>query len=282
MPASFFIWVFISRASQASMKIFFILQCLFIAMLSGLPAYAQDDLFQATDYANGLQAYLDEDYQTARTYWLNSAKANDAKSMFNLGLLHEKGLISGADEQKADKWFQLAGKHGYGPADYHLAQKLLAKGEQTKAQALLDRAANSGFLLAAQQLGKTNNKTPFKSSDITNSKNADRTNVKHNTELNFLGETWILQRRSSAWTIQMLAFKELDKVHRFIQENQLNNKAAYFVERAEGVVYYKLIYGEYENKEQANQAREKLAPKLKEFGPWLRSMSSVQAVIAKR
>ena len=84
------------------MKILFLLQSFFISMLLCLPAYAQDDLFQQADYAAGLQAYLDEDYQVARTHWLKAAQANDAKSMFNLGLLHERGLISGADEQKAD------------------------------------------------------------------------------------------------------------------------------------------------------------------------------------
>ena len=256
-------------------------------MLLCLPAYAQDDLFQQADYAAGLQAYLDEDYQVARTHWLKAAKANNAKSMFNLGLLHERGLISGADEQKADKWFQLSGKNGYGAADYHLAQKLLAKGDNSKAQTLLTRSADSGFLLAAQQLGITpaNNSTNTQAQNlkgIASSEGIDRKPLKTTTKQKFLDETWILQRKPSSWTIQMLAFKELAKMKTFIQDNKLNTSAAYFIERADGVVYYKLIYGVYQNKEQADQARKNLPSKLKEFGPWLRPMSSVQAVIAKR
>lgn len=237
----------------------------------------QAALLENAHYSKGLAAYLEEDYQSARAHWLNAAKANDTKSMFNLGLLHERKLIDNPDQKKADKWYRLAGKLGYGAADYHLALRLISRGDKGQAQTLLTRAAGSGFLLAQEEIGKMNVNV------VANIRsNVAQTSVKENANGNYLSEAWIAQHEPTSWTIQMLAFKDLNKVHTFIQENQLSNEAAYFSEKSDDGVYYKLIYGVYRTKEQANKARLTLPAKLKQHGPWLRSIASVQAVIASR
>ena len=40
------------------------------------------------DYKQGLTAYFDGDYALAKSHWLQGATQAQAKSMFNLGLLH--------------------------------------------------------------------------------------------------------------------------------------------------------------------------------------------------
>ena len=102
------------------------------------------------------------------------------------------------------------------------------------------------------------------------------------TGYKYLREDWISAQNSGGWTIQILAFNELDKVRSFIDQNQLHRSAAYFVERGDGAVLYKLIYGSYASKEQADAARAALKPALRQHGPWLRSIASVQAAIKSR
>jgi len=250
---------------------------LVVVFLSNV-AYAQENLLENADYSKGLAAYLDEDYQSARAHWLNAAKQNDAKSMFNLGLLHERKLISNPEQQKADKWYRLAGKLGYGVADYHLALLLLSRGDTQQAQSLLVRSTNSGFALAKEQLEKMN----VSVADLVNTVSTPTVASSRDSNGSYLTEDWISQRKPTSWTIQMLAFKDLNKVHDFIQQNKIQDKAAYFIETSGDGVYYKLIYGVYNTKQQANQARQSLSSDLKQFGPWLRTIASVQAVMASR
>ena len=41
-------------------------------------------------YSDGFSAYLKNDFKAAQSFWLNSAQSGNARSMFNLGLLHEQ------------------------------------------------------------------------------------------------------------------------------------------------------------------------------------------------
>ena len=84
----------------------------FLWLFNPVISFADQD-YVDQDYRDGLQAYFDNDYKQAQTFWLTSAKAGNARSMFNLGLLHEQGKIKGADPSKAYEWFELASKAGY-------------------------------------------------------------------------------------------------------------------------------------------------------------------------
>ena len=81
----------------------------------------------AEDYSEGMRAYMAGDYELAQRHWLRAAERKDSKSMFNLGFLHEQRLIRGANANKAENWYRLAGQNGYPAAEYHLAQLLIAK-----------------------------------------------------------------------------------------------------------------------------------------------------------
>jgi len=91
-------------------------------------------------------------------------------------------------------------------------------------------------------------------------------------------ENWINQQRPNYWTIQLLAFKERDKVTSFIRNHGLQESAAYFTEVSNGETLYKLVYGAFSSKDKAFSARQNLSKALREYGPWLRPISSVQAI----
>lgn len=242
---------------------------------------------QESDYRAGLKAYLNNDYDAAKLHWLEGAKKNDPKAMFNLGLLHEQKKISDADVVKADKWYRLAGKNGYPAADYHSANLLRAQeGQSDKVKSLLERAASNGYAPARQALGLTVlSATPAvtKIAETTSTKlvnnESESTPQQNNANAQYLDEAWIKAQNTTQWTIQMLAFEELTKVKTFIDEHELNRNAAYFTERTDKGVLYKLIYGSYSSKEQADQARQSLSSDLKEYGPWLRPIKGVQALL---
>ena len=222
-----------------------------------------------SDYSLGMQAYMLKDFERAQAHWLNAAKQNDAKSMFNLGLLHERGQISAVDMDKAENWYRLAGKHGYAAADYYLATLMMANSNNVQNQSkqikeLLERSANNGFAPAQAAfldlVGETSSPAP---------------------QNDYLSEDWITKKQPTSWTIQILAFTDQDKVHDFIDRYNLNDIASYFIDRDQNEVLYKLIYGVYRSKEEAAKARDELASELKVHGPWLRTIASVQDSISK-
>ena len=273
---------------------FIALVAVLLNTLSYTDGYANDY------YRAGLSAYFDRDYEQAKQQWLQGAKQGEAKSMFNLGLLHEQKRINGADLAKAEEWFTLAGKAGYAPADYHLALIIIANGgSQQRANELLKKAALNGFSPAESYLNGDDFSLPDAVSSVSASEQVDGIESSNNPEADnvnsaatldvekiaedkpkdYLSEPWILSKKPSDWTIQLSAFSDELKVRTFIQDNELNDSAAYFLEKSNDKTLYKLIYGAYKTKEQANLARQDLPSNLQQGGPWLRSIESVQTLI---
>lgn len=245
----------------------------------------------ADSYSDGMKAYMQGDYELAQVQWLQAVKQNDAKAMFNLGLLHEQNKIASADQKKSENWYRLSGKHGYAAADFHLANlKLLNKGSENEVRVLLRRATSRGFAPAKKLLAKLKTGSDGTSLAVDLDAKIDESLLASVTEPTakqprierYLTEDWITSKRSSDWTIQMLAFQDQAKVREFIDLHQLHSNAAYFVESNKGDRLYKLIYGAFNSKEQADAARQKLSTTLKEYGPWLRSIASVQQVIKQQ
>jgi len=246
----------------------------------------------ANDYKAGLSAYIDGNYTKAQQHWLNAAKTKDAKSMFNLGLLHEQNKIAGASAEKANNWFSLSMDNGYPAAGYHMAQRMLERGgSDEQAIALIKRAADQSYAPAMLHLGfelpaialsnaaRSLPDTPLqvrlnssKQSDISSSQSQKVTIQQDNNTV------WINRQAEKNWTIQLLAFSQKDQVELFVKNNELNGKAYFYKHRVNGSVLYKLIYGSYKTKIEAEFARQNLPKSLTQHGPWLRTLASVHQV----
>lgn len=251
--------------------------CLFCQVFYMSNVLAEDD------YSKGLQAYIQGDFSAAEEYWRKSARQKNARAMFNLGLLYQQGKIANADSNVAEQWFEKASDAGYTPADYHHAMSLLIRDQQSKkARQLLSRSAQKNYLPARSILAKINANQNIDTLVLSTGL-SDRASSSVNANM-YLSEPWLRARRGSDWTIQLLAFKEQRSVESFIDAHGLHDKAAYFSEPSEtasGEVLYKLVYGAYSSKANAGAARDTLAPALKEHGPWLRTIASVQEIIKK-
>lgn len=274
--------VFVSNAIRRSLALIAVLGLLFVNVAFVYAAPLDVKFDQA--YSEGLKAYLNDDYLAAQSLWLQSAKAGNGRSMFNLGLLHEQRKIANADASKADEWYRLAGNAGYVAADYHYALRIIeGGGDHNQANGLFLRAADQGFTLAKEYVNKKGLSADgvAVAGSIPKSTVLDKVVVNDSVERSskYQTERWIKSKKAHYWTIQMLAFNEESKVQRFIDTNGLITKAAYFKERKSKEVLYKLVYGVYKTKVQADFARQNLPDGLKTYGPWLRSIESVQNVI---
>jgi hypothetical protein len=298
LTASVLVDFFLSALSLVTYKLRFILSLkkiskhslnlvmsVILGALSANAVYANGQ----SDYSAGVQAYLEREYDQAQSFWLRGAKAKDAKSMFNLGLLHQRHQLSNADDGKAEKWFRLSARSGYAAAYYHLAMWLSERGgSKIEINKLLQAADNAGFAPASVKLGKTPAK-PYVPASAENVSSVPTTasvanksapeDIASSHAQRYQREAWISSLEPSLWTIQMLAFQEQTKVREFIDDHSLHEHAAYFAEGDSSEVLYKLIYGAYESKVQAEVARQNLSGELKQHGPWLRSVASVQSVI---
>ena len=232
----------------------------------------------ADDYQLGLAAYIDGEYREAQRFWLKAANQKEPKSMFNLGLLHEQKKLTGARIEKALNWYRLAAENGYPPAGYHLAQRMLERGgSDDDAIGLINRAAKQGYAPAKRYLGIEQENDAesqvIEPTAITSSSLTAKTKVQ--------SEIWINRQRGQNWTIQLLAFKEKKQVVAFVLEHGLHQKAAYFSENNGSDQFYKLVFGSFESKDKAAEARDGLSPALQQHGPWLRTWSSVHKVTQK-
>ncbi|MBX2849345.1 MAG: SPOR domain-containing protein [Acidiferrobacterales bacterium] len=260
---------------------------LVIAMLSIQTLTAEDLLSNQDsggfDYSAGMQAYMLRDFESSQKHWLRAAKQNHARSMFNLGLLHEQRKIASADIEKAMNWYRLAGKHGYPAADYHLAKLVENDVSSEEVIALLTRAAEANFLPAKQVLEQRFPDAAV--SGVGQDKNTLRntsvdSDLESNSNNNYLSEESIAKKPSTDWTIQILAFEDKNRVQEFIDQHQLKSKASYFADGSQGSVLYKLIYGSYRSKQEAQIARDRLPKELQEHGPWLRTVASIQELLS--
>ncbi len=236
-------------------------------------------VFANDDYSNGLSAYIDGEFELAQTHWLQAAEQDHYRAMFNLGLLHQQGKLLSSDPQKARRWYELAGRGGYAAADFHHANWLLEeRAEIEEVEKLLERSFANGYFPAGQKLSslRANGQLkPVREATVA----VQGTSLNNDLALSYLDESWLSERNATAWTIQILAFAELTKVKEFIDTHRLHDRAAFFTEKSGGATLYKLVYGEFANKEEADKARAELKPSLQEHGPWLRTIASVQDVI---
>lgn len=268
--------------AKASIKVFFL--CLLMTINGA----------SANDYLNGFDAFIKGDYSQAQQFWIKAADKGDAKSMFNLGLMNEQSKLDVASMEKAESWFRKAVSAGYSPAAYHLAQGLLKRGgSEEQATLLIQAAAKQGYAPATRYLNaltKTTRPSQFTSTLAGSGNAAEASTLIKAPKLtkdakvidklgDFQTEAWINNQNSKGWTIQLLAFTQESKVQEFIEAHDLQNKAAYFTEKKDNVLLYKLIYGSFDGKNEATLARKTLSTQLQEYGPWLRQIASIQAII---
>jgi TPR repeat protein len=64
------------------------------------------------EFQDGWNAYVKNDYKTARELWLPLAEEGEPKAQFFLGFMHDMGFGVPENDKKAIKWYELAAEQG--------------------------------------------------------------------------------------------------------------------------------------------------------------------------
>ncbi len=92
------------------------------------------------------------------------------------------------------------------------------------------------------------------------------------------GSDWILEQDAKSFTVQLTSWADKQRAIRYIRDNRLQNDAAYVHTRSRGKDWYLVVYRTYPSLKAARQAIEQLPEHLKKYSPWVRNVSSLQAL----
>jgi DamX protein len=93
---------------------------------------------------------------------------------------------------------------------------------------------------------------------------------------------WLLKQKSSSFTLQLFATRNLHNTQKFLDNNRLphGNASVYKAQRKQRELYI-LLYGIYPNKTSAQQAITRLPASVRKLKPWIRPLSPIQQEISK-
>ena len=94
-------------------------------------------------------------------------------------------------------------------------------------------------------------------------------------------ENWLLSQDGSKYTVQVVGVSSEETMLDFIERNKVLklNKIAYYESTFRGKPWFQLLYGIYPDKRAARLAADKLPDNIRQAGPWIRRIASIQKVI---
>ena len=88
-------------------------------------------------------------------------------------------------------------------------------------------------------------------------------------------EAWLWSQNPQGYTLQLLGGRNDKSIQTFISKNKLRGKAVIFHTRHNQRNWYALVYGTYNNRQEALQAIKQLPKALQKTSPWARSFASI-------
>lgn len=88
-------------------------------------------------------------------------------------------------------------------------------------------------------------------------------------------EAWLWSQNPRDYTLQLLGGRNDKSIQAFIKKYKLRGKAVYFHTRHNQRNWYALVYGSYQNREDALKAIKNLPSELQKTSPWARSFASI-------
>ena len=241
-----------------------------------------------------------EDAEAVRWYRI-AAEGGLAEGQYNLGTLYAQGRGVQRDDTQAAKWFELAAHQGLAPAQFNLASfyasgrgvardnalaavwfEQAAKAGLPQAQhnlglmyehgqgVALDRdralqwyqaALAQGFLPAKQRIDQLRHQPGVRT-------RASAEDTQHNDSL--------AAQDPNAFTVQLASFHTHAQALQFIERELDVGPAWVYSVRRNGTLRYAVVFGRFDEFEQAERIRDTLPEKILKNRPWVRRMRSVQ------
>lgn len=204
-----------------------------------------------------------QDLAQAEFWWTKAAERGLAPAQTNLGNFYYHGVIRERNPALARKWLTLAAEQG----SPH-AKETLARLDAEEAQAAAPTAAPAQTA-SAEPATRT-------------ARVADAANVPAPAADALRREAWLLAQPAKHYTIQILA-TAVDAVARdFIQQHGLTATAAYIESQLQGNAVFRVIYGNYASRGEADKALAALPRALSANAPWVRSFAEMHKLVERR
>lgn len=94
-------------------------------------------------------------------------------------------------------------------------------------------------------------------------------------ELVFGPQEWIRVQNASDYTLQLASSRNIKLIKRYYEEYNLQGRGGYFLNKNRN--HYALVYGVYPSVADATEAIKSLPEELRQWQPWVRQMSQIQA-----
>ncbi len=134
------------------------LAAIFAMGLGQAQSQENKDLTQDSEYARGIKAFAEGDFEKAANLWLADAYLGSADAQFNIGVLYVEGKGLRYDRAEAIFWFTKAAKQDHQEAQYNLGHLLLEEQEDvSKIKQGIEwwrQSAESGFPIAQYNYGR--------------------------------------------------------------------------------------------------------------------------------
>lgn len=268
---------------------------------------------------DGLAALKAGDYAAALAQLTPLADAGDPKALFALSQMHSRGLGVPADTGKALHYLELAAERGYVIAQYNLGNHYingqglkqdaaraaywwrLAAGQgmpqaqynlgnlyfygqgvgQDRDQASFwyRQAAEAGSLRARQALAvledlETTGGSASKSPVTTENKKQT-----YDFSRLALGVDWVRAQSADDFCLQLFASEHPEAIERFLTGHRFQRQVAVFPFSRDGSLWYAIVYGRFDTRQQASQSVNELPPEARGSKPWIRDFGHIQSLL---
>ncbi|MEH6584259.1 MAG: SPOR domain-containing protein [Halioglobus sp.] len=194
----------------------------------------------------GYDAFERGDVDTAVSIWRSLAEAGDSTAQLNLGQIYRLGKGVPADDREAVKWYSMAARAGSETAQYNL---LLMQEEGRASQQELAMA------FASEQ-----NLQDMRSNESAND--------------------WLKRLPADAYVLQLVASSNKESVQKFIDKylGEQQPTPQVIATRNQNLDWFIAVMGPYNSRSEANAVLATLPDKVLSGKPWIRPVSSAQAI----
>lgn len=113
---------------------------------------------QEEEFEAGMQAYAQQDYETALERWRPLAEDGNTSAQVNMGVMYFQGLGVPRDYEEAVKWYKMAALKGHAEAEYNLGvayeQGRGERQDQREALRWYRQSAERGYVPAQMMLAR--------------------------------------------------------------------------------------------------------------------------------
>jgi TPR repeat protein len=156
-------------------------------------------------------------------------------------------------------------------------EKAAPKSKSTPTRNTQDKTVTAKELLPGQKFDKWFADAQAAQAHLKKLDNEKSTN---SHSLKVFNDEWVREQKPTNYTLQIARSDQLDWLLNVAKKQPMLKDTAYYTTVVDGKKWFYLIYGNFTNRESANEEIQKLPKALKKWSPWIRQFSDLQSNMA--